>query len=118
MPLLDYVTQANQTKIVVCAAINIRRFRGNPNVPSDRSHIIVQGYFDEYLLDPDTKQLTRLTVIVESFEIQHGPCASGQDAHRCNTLSLPSTPLSLSSSFKDNFDYQDSEVDTYNPFPP
>jgi len=119
---LDWDYIADQTKIPVRTAINVRKFEGEPDVPSERSHVIIRGQFDDYLLDPHTKRVRLLMIMVESFEVLCGPCSSNQEmhvppVHRRNVstsslLSTPATPSSLDE------DWDIGTVDEYYPFAP
>lgn len=64
----DYAAKAHQTKIAVRAAIDVKRFKGDPTVPPEGSHVIVRGTFDDYLLDANN-HLSLITIIAVSFDI-------------------------------------------------
>jgi hypothetical protein len=104
-----------RTRITVRAAIDVRTFRGELDIPPLNSHIIVRGHFDDYTLDSTTKYITLMMIVVDHFEIQCGPRASRlAQRHRCNVSlpaatdsprlggqSLPTTPSSSSSYIDD-----------------
>jgi hypothetical protein len=68
---------ANRLEIPIRGAFDTRRYRGDLQVPSVGSHVVFQGYFDDYSINSRTGELTFLAVIVESLEI------------RCATRRLP-----------------------------
>ena len=95
---LDWEYVANQTKINVRAAINVRSFEGDPglDIPRVGSHVIVRGQFDDYLLDSRTKYITILKIIVDSFEVLcTRPCT-------CNVPMPSESAPSSSSSLEDD----------------
>jgi len=100
-------TPINQTEILVRAAIDRKRFRGDPSAPPEKSHVFVRGYFDNYNIDRVTKHLTVLTIIVESIDVL------------CTRACAPLSTSVLSSISEDSEDWTsvDSEIDMYSPCP-
>lgn len=105
----DWDFLARKTDIVVRAAINVRKFEGDPDipVPAEGSHAIVQGRFDGFHLEPLSKWVLYLNIIVESFEVLK--CGTS-----CPSVPAPASlrlPTTSASPLRIDDDWDDSDYD-------